>query len=84
VSAFFVEPTADQRLDEIYDYTAGQWGEDQADRYIQRLSSGLPPLPRSGCRGVYYLPISACPYISRGPSSTSSIGANGRMARSAS
>lgn len=37
MSAFFVEPTADQRLDEIYDYTAGQWGEDQADRYIQRL-----------------------------------------------
>jgi toxin ParE1/3/4 len=37
VSVFFVEPTADQRLDEIYDYTADQWGEDQADRYIQRL-----------------------------------------------
>lgn len=37
MSAFFVEPAADQRLDEIYDYTADQWGEDQADHYIQRL-----------------------------------------------
>lgn len=37
MSRFFVEPTADQRLDEIYDYTAGLWDEDQADRYVRRL-----------------------------------------------
>ena len=37
MSVVFVEPTADQRLDEIYEFTAEQWGEEQADRYIQRL-----------------------------------------------
>lgn len=37
MSGFFIEPAADLRLDEIYDYTADQWGEDQADRYIQAL-----------------------------------------------
>jgi len=37
MSVFFVEPTADQRLDEIYDFTADHWGEEQADRYVQRL-----------------------------------------------
>jgi len=34
MSVFFVEPTADQRLD---DFTADHWGEEQADRYVQRL-----------------------------------------------
>lgn len=37
MSGFFIEPAADRRLDEIYDYTADQRGEDQADRYIRLL-----------------------------------------------
>ncbi len=37
MSVFCVEPTADQRLDEIYEFTADLWGERQADLYIQRL-----------------------------------------------
>ncbi|WP_066722259.1 type II toxin-antitoxin system RelE/ParE family toxin [Sphingomonas pituitosa] len=37
MSGFFIEPAADRRLDEIYDYTADQWGDAQADRYILRL-----------------------------------------------
>lgn len=37
MSVFFVEPMANQRLDEIYEFTADHWGEQQADRYIQRL-----------------------------------------------
>ena len=37
MSSYFLGPHADQQLDEIYEYTATQWGDDQADRYIERL-----------------------------------------------
>jgi plasmid stabilization system protein ParE len=37
VSGFRLEPAADHALDQIYDYTAREWGNDQADRYIQGL-----------------------------------------------
>ncbi|WP_294330100.1 type II toxin-antitoxin system RelE/ParE family toxin [uncultured Sphingomonas sp.] len=37
MSGVFIEPAADRRLDEIYEYTADQWGEDQADAYIRTL-----------------------------------------------
>ena len=37
MSAYFLGPHADQQLDEIYEYTAIQWGENQADRYIEFL-----------------------------------------------
>ncbi len=37
MSGYFLGPNADQQLDEIYEYTATQWGEDQADRYIELL-----------------------------------------------
>lgn len=37
MSSYFLGPHADQQLDEIYECTAMQWGEDQADRYIERL-----------------------------------------------
>jgi toxin ParE1/3/4 len=32
-----LEPAANARLDEIYEYTANHWDEDQADRYIREL-----------------------------------------------
>lgn len=37
MSGYFLGSHADEQLDEIYEYTAIKWGEDHADRYIQRL-----------------------------------------------
>lgn len=37
MSGYYLGPQADQQLDEIYEYTAIQWGKDQADRYIELL-----------------------------------------------
>ncbi|HEV8406893.1 MAG TPA: type II toxin-antitoxin system RelE/ParE family toxin [Sphingomicrobium sp.] len=37
MSSYFLGPHADNQLDEIYEYTAANWGEDQADRYINTL-----------------------------------------------
>ena len=37
MTAYRLGPAADYQLDQIYDYTADRWGDDQADRYIQAL-----------------------------------------------
>lgn len=37
MSSYHLEATANQQLDEIYQYTLETWGEDQADRYITNL-----------------------------------------------
>lgn len=37
MSAYFLEPGANNALDEIYEYTAANWGEDQAEAYITGL-----------------------------------------------
>jgi toxin ParE1/3/4 len=37
MSDYFLGPRADDQLDEIYEYTATHWDEDQADRYIDLL-----------------------------------------------
>lgn len=37
MTRFRVEPAASAHLDDIYDYTADRWGEDQADLYIRGL-----------------------------------------------
>lgn len=37
MSAYFLEPRANHALDEIYDYTAANWSEEQADVYIRGL-----------------------------------------------
>jgi toxin ParE1/3/4 len=37
VSRYLLGPYADNQLDEIYEYTAANSGEDQADRYINTL-----------------------------------------------
>ncbi|MDG2520665.1 type II toxin-antitoxin system RelE/ParE family toxin [Caulobacter segnis] len=36
-AAFRVQKAAGQRLDEIYEYTRGAWGDEQAERYIKGL-----------------------------------------------
>jgi toxin ParE1/3/4 len=37
VSTYLLEPGANHALDQIYEYTATTWGEDQADAYIGGL-----------------------------------------------
>lgn len=37
MSGYLLGPQADQQLDQIYEYTAIEWGEDQADRYVELL-----------------------------------------------
>ncbi len=37
MSAYVLSPHADEQLDEIYEYTLVQWGEHQADRYVELL-----------------------------------------------
>ena len=37
MSAYLIEPGANHALDEIYEYTAAAWGEDQVDIYIDGL-----------------------------------------------
>jgi toxin ParE1/3/4 len=37
VSGYRIEPAANHRLDEIYDYTADTWGEAQAEAYVGGL-----------------------------------------------
>jgi toxin ParE1/3/4 len=37
MSAYLVEPGADRALDEIYEFTASNWGEGQADAYISGM-----------------------------------------------
>jgi toxin ParE1/3/4 len=37
LSDYFLSPRADDQLDEIYEYTATRWDEDQADCYIDLL-----------------------------------------------
>ena len=37
MSGYFLSPHADHQLDEIYEYTAAYWGEDQADKYLGTL-----------------------------------------------
>jgi toxin ParE1/3/4 len=37
MSRYRLGPHADQQLDQIYEYTATEWGEDQADHYVELL-----------------------------------------------
>lgn len=41
MSAYRFYPIADQRQDEIWDYTVKQWGEQQAEKYILELHTHL-------------------------------------------
>lgn len=46
MSRFYLEPAADQQLDDIYAYTHSRWGADQADRYINGLFDRFLALAR--------------------------------------
>ena len=37
MSGYRLGAHANQQLDHIYEYTANEWGEDQADRYVELL-----------------------------------------------
>ena len=37
MSCYRLGGQADKQLDQIYEYTAAEWGEDQADRYVELL-----------------------------------------------
>jgi toxin ParE1/3/4 len=37
VTGYRLSPSAQRSVDEISDYTAERWGEDQADQYVQAL-----------------------------------------------
>ena len=37
MTGYRIQQVAAERLDEIYVFTRGRWGEDQADRYIRGL-----------------------------------------------
>ena len=41
MSGYRLEPGANRWLDDIYSYTAEQWGDTQAARYINQLFSGF-------------------------------------------
>ncbi|MFW5426341.1 MAG: type II toxin-antitoxin system RelE/ParE family toxin [Methylophagaceae bacterium] len=41
MAGYLFYPTADQRQDEIWDYTVGQWDEIQAEKYITELHQHL-------------------------------------------
>lgn len=40
----FVSPLAERDLIDIWQYTAGRWGEAQADHYLDHLDEGLQRL----------------------------------------
>lgn len=46
MSGWRLEPAANARLDEIYEYTANRWGEDQADRYVLDLFACFESIAR--------------------------------------
>ncbi|TVS13965.1 MAG: type II toxin-antitoxin system RelE/ParE family toxin [Wenzhouxiangella sp.] len=45
MTAILVQAAASRRLDEIYRFTRTQWGEAQADRYIQELFDSFSEIP---------------------------------------
>jgi toxin ParE1/3/4 len=44
MSGFLLSPAARADLTEIWDYTAGRWGIDQAERYIRALTTACEEL----------------------------------------
>jgi toxin ParE1/3/4 len=60
-----IHPDAESRLIEVWEYTESEWGEAQADKYIQKLVAairGLPDcryrwrkLPDEKLAGIYFI-----------------------------
>jgi len=51
VATYRFRPRAEQDIDEIWDYGAERWGEDQADRYVRTLISAVEMVADSPHRG---------------------------------
>lgn len=45
-----LRPLAEQDLDEIWDYTAGEWGRDQANSYVAEIRSIIERLAQDPSR----------------------------------
>jgi toxin ParE1/3/4 len=48
---YVLSPRAQVDLDEIWDYTAEKWGNDQAERYIRLLQHGIETVASDPRRG---------------------------------
>ncbi|MGF6976127.1 toxin ParE1/3/4 [Paraburkholderia sp. JPY465] len=44
MKAYVLSPAAERDLDDIWDYTAGRWGETQAEHYILGIESTISGL----------------------------------------
>ena len=53
MTGYRLTPQADRRLDEIYDYTASLWGDDQARRYLGEIFAAFA---RIAARTVIWRP----------------------------
>lgn len=60
MSGYVLSPRAQADLDEIWDYTAERWDEDQADRYIHDIRAAIEAIASDPRRGR------ACDYIRSG------------------
>lgn len=56
MSTLQLESAANRRLDEIYDFTADRWGEEQADRYVKGLFAEFAAIAK---RRVPWRPLPA-------------------------
>jgi toxin ParE1/3/4 len=51
MSAYVLSPRARRDLEEIWNYTADRWGEDQADRYVLRLHRAIETIANDPSKG---------------------------------
>ena len=51
MSAYVLSPRAQADIDEIWEYTAKHWDEDQADHYILQLRQAIEVVARDPRRG---------------------------------
>jgi toxin ParE1/3/4 len=51
MSGYVLSPRAQADLDEIWDYTAERWNEDQADRYIRDIRGAIEAVARDPRQG---------------------------------
>jgi toxin ParE1/3/4 len=51
MTGYVLSPRAQADIDEIWDYTADQWGDDQAERYIRDLRRAIETIARNPNRG---------------------------------
>ncbi len=52
--AYVLSPGAEQDLDEIWDFTKGRWGREQANRYVLQIRRAIELLAADPRRGNRY------------------------------